>query len=57
VTFYAVVTSPGPLRIVYLYAPRVIVGMGTGGEYAAINSAIDEMMTARYRGPVRKERS
>ena len=26
--------------------------MGIGGEYAAINSAIDEMMPARYRGRV-----
>ena len=24
--------------------------MGIGGEYSAINSAIDEMMPARYRG-------
>jgi MFS family permease len=36
--------------IVYLYATRVIAGMGIGGEYSAINSAIDEMMPARYRG-------
>jgi MFS family permease len=36
--------------IVYLYATRIIAGLGIGGEYAAINSAIDEMMPARYRG-------
>jgi MFS family permease len=30
----------------------VIAGMGIGGEYAAINSAIDEMIPARYRGRV-----
>src|SRR6202044_1044707 len=36
--------------IVYLYATRIIAGTGIGGEYSAINSAIDEMMPARYRG-------
>jgi MFS family permease len=36
----------------FLYLTRFIAGMGIGGEYAAINSAIDEMMPARYRGRV-----
>jgi MFS family permease len=36
----------------YLYLTRFVAGMGIGGEYAAINSAIDEMMPARYRGRV-----
>ncbi|HEX3825636.1 MAG TPA: MFS transporter, partial [Sporichthyaceae bacterium] len=36
----------------YLYATRVVAGMGIGGEYAAINSAIDELVPARYRGRV-----
>jgi MFS family permease len=31
---------------------RVLTGFGLGGEYAAINSAIDELMPARYRGRV-----
>lgn len=31
---------------------RVVAGMGIGGEYAAINSAIDEFIPARYRGRV-----
>ena len=31
-------------------ATRIIAGLGIGGEYSAINSAIDEMMPARYRG-------
>jgi MFS family permease len=31
---------------------RAITGMGIGGEYAAINSAIDELIPARYRGRV-----
>src|SRR5882757_1476800 len=43
-------TPKGTGWIVYLYATRVIAGMGIGGEYSAINSAIDEMMPARYRG-------
>jgi MFS family permease len=31
---------------------RWITGFGIGGEYAAINSAIDELIPARYRGQV-----
>ena len=31
---------------------RVITGMGIGGEYSAINSAIDELIPARVRGHV-----
>jgi MFS family permease len=31
---------------------RVLAGMGIGGEYAAINSAIDELIPARVRGRV-----
>jgi MFS family permease len=42
----------GPGWVVYFYATRFVAGMGIGGEYAAINSAIDEMMPARYRGRV-----
>ena len=38
--------------IVFLYATRFIAGMGIGGEYAAINSAIDESIPARYRGRI-----
>src|SRR6185312_8879066 len=38
--------------IVYLYLTRFIAGMGIGGEYAAINSAIDELIPSRYRGRV-----
>jgi MFS family permease len=33
-------------------ACRVITGFGIGGEYAAINSAIDELIPARVRGTV-----
>ena len=38
--------------VVFLYATRFLAGVGIGGEYAAINSAIDEMMPARFRGRV-----
>jgi MFS family permease len=45
-------TPRGAYWFLFLYATRVIAGMGIGGEYAAINSAIDEMIPARYRGRV-----
>ena len=38
--------------VVFLYITRFIAGMGIGGEYAAINSAIDELIPARFRGRV-----
>ncbi|HSZ30169.1 MAG TPA: MFS transporter, partial [Pseudonocardiaceae bacterium] len=38
--------------IAFLYLTRFIAGTGIGGEYAAINSAIDEMIPARFRGRV-----
>jgi MFS family permease len=38
--------------VVFLYSTRFIAGLGIGGEYAAINSAIDELIPARYRGRV-----
>ncbi len=36
----------------YLYMTRFFTGAGIGGEYAAINSAIDELIPARVRGRV-----
>src|SRR6202012_967738 len=36
----------------WLWVTRFIAGMGIGGEYAAINSAIDELIPAKYRGRV-----
>ncbi|MGW5413172.1 MFS transporter [Actinomadura geliboluensis] len=36
----------------YFFACRFVTGMGIGGEYAAINSAIDELIPARARGRV-----
>jgi MFS family permease len=38
--------------VTYLYATRFIAGTGIGGEYAAINSAIDELIPSRHRGRV-----
>ena len=36
----------------YLFLTRFFTGAGIGGEYAAINSAIDELIPARVRGRV-----
>ncbi|MGV0645350.1 MFS transporter [Mycolicibacterium sp. XJ879] len=36
----------------YFYLTRFFTGAGIGGEYAAINSAIDELIPARVRGRV-----
>ncbi|HET8700497.1 MAG TPA: MFS transporter [Nitrococcus sp.] len=36
----------------WFYFCRFFTGAGIGGEYAAINSAIDELIPARYRGRV-----
>ncbi len=48
----ALTLGAGTGWVVFLYATRIVAGMGIGGEYAAINSAIDEMIPARYRGRV-----
>jgi MFS family permease len=37
--------------IVYLYGTRFIAGTGVGAEYAAINSAIDELIPPRCGDP------
>ncbi len=36
----------------FLFMFRFIAGLGIGGEYAAINSAIDELIPSKYRGHV-----
>jgi MFS family permease len=41
--------APNPA---WYFGARFLTGMGIGGEYAAINSAIDELIPARYRGRV-----
>lgn len=48
----ALTLGSGPGWVIFLYATRFVAGMGIGGEYAAINSAIDEMIPAKYRGRV-----
>ncbi len=48
----ALVWGNDSFAIGFLFLTRFVAGMGIGGEYAAINSAIDEMMPARYRGRV-----
>jgi MFS family permease len=45
-------TPKGGYWFIFLYATRVLAGSGIGGEYAAINSAIDEMIPAKFRGRV-----
>ena len=42
----------GPGWVAFLYATRFVSGMGIGGEYSAINAAIDEMIPPKYRGRV-----
>jgi MFS family permease len=46
-TLTAFATGPG-----WFYVFRFLTGAGIGGEYAAINSAIDELVPARVRGRV-----
>jgi MFS family permease len=48
----ALTLGSGSGWVLFLYLTRFIAGTGIGGEYAAINSAIDEMIPARYRGRV-----
>jgi MFS family permease len=45
-------TPEGAYWFFFLYFTRIVAGMGIGGEYAAINSAIDEMIPAKHRGRV-----
>ncbi|MBR7838262.1 MFS transporter [Actinospica durhamensis] len=48
----ALTLGKGQGWVLYLDLTRFIAGAGIGGEYAAINSAIDELIPARYRGRV-----
>ena len=36
----------------FFYVCRFVTGMGIGGEYSAINSAIDELIPAKHRGRI-----
>jgi MFS family permease len=40
------------MNALFFFACRFFTGAGIGGEYAAINSAIDELMPARLRGRI-----
>ncbi len=40
------------LSPMWFFACRFLTGMGIGGEYSAINSAIDELIPAKHRGRV-----
>ncbi|MGH3698003.1 MAG: MFS transporter [Pseudonocardiaceae bacterium] len=48
----AFVIGNSVFSLIFLYLTRFIAGAGIGGEYAAVNSAIDELTPARYRGRV-----
>jgi MFS family permease len=48
----ATVATAASFNVWYFFAARFITGSGIGGEYAAINSAIDELIPARVRGRV-----
>jgi MFS family permease len=37
---------------IFFFACRFVTGMGIGGEYSAINSAIDELIPAQHRGRI-----
>src|SRR5256886_10676678 len=46
----ATVLTAFSFNFIWFAACRFLTGMGIGGEYAAINSAIDELIPARVRG-------
>jgi MFS family permease len=48
----ATVLTAFSMNPMWYFAARFFTGTGIGGEYAAINSAIDELIPAKYRGRV-----
>jgi MFS family permease len=48
----ATVLTAFSMNPTWYFACRFLTGTGIGGEYAAINSAIDELIPAKYRGRV-----
>jgi MFS family permease len=48
----ATVATAFSMSPLWYFACRFVTGSGIGGEYAAINSAIDELIPAKYRGRV-----
>jgi hypothetical protein len=52
ITLTALTLGNGAGWLIFRYATRFIAGMGIGGEYSAINSVIDELIPARFRGRI-----
>jgi MFS family permease len=52
VYLFGTVLTAFSMNPMWYFACRFITGAGIGGEYAAINSAIDELIPAKYRGRV-----
>jgi MFS family permease len=52
VYFVATAATAFSFSPIYFFVARFFTGAGIGGEYAAINSAIDELIPARVRGRV-----
>jgi MFS family permease len=48
----ATVLTAFSMNPIWFFACRFLTGAGIGGEYSAINSAIDELMPARLRGRI-----
>jgi MFS family permease len=48
----ATVLTAFSMTPLWYFCARFLTGMGIGGEYAAINSAIDELIPAKFRGRV-----
>ncbi len=48
----ATVLTAFSMNPAWYFAARFLTGAGIGGEYAAINSAIDELIPAKFRGRV-----
>ena len=48
----ATVATAFSMTVWWYFAARFLTGAGIGGEYAAINSAIDELIPKKYRGRV-----
>jgi MFS family permease len=48
----ATVLTAFSMNPMWYFAARFFTGTGIGGEYAAINSAIDELIPAKYRGRI-----
>jgi len=48
----ATVLTAFSMNVTWYLCARFLTGAGIGGEYAAINSAIDELIPAKYRGRV-----